>query len=102
MDESIFDKFYEKLVACLPMDDANFRASLKTAGLLPGDLKSAVTLKSTSRAEKAEHFLDHGINNNIDNFSKLLRVMENSKRDELKVLVSEIREESIPGCIEPG
>ena len=93
MDESIIDKFYEKLVACLPMDDASFRASLKTAGLLPGDLKSAVTSKST-RAEMAEHFLDYGINNNIGSFSQLLTVMKNSKRDKLKVLVYEIQRET--------
>ena len=98
MDESTIEKFYEKLVACLPMDDASFRASLKSAGLFPGDLKSAVTSKST-RAEMAEHFLDYGINTNIQNFSKLLTVMKNSKRDELKVLVNEIQGESIP---EPG
>ena len=101
MDESTIEKFYEKLVVCLPMDDATFRASLKTAGLLPGDLKSAVTSKST-RAEMAEHFLDYGIKNNIETFSKLLTVMKNSKRDELKVLVNDIQGESTPGSVEPG
>ena len=101
MDESIIDKFYEKLVTCLPMDDATFRASLRTAGLLPGDLKSAVTSKST-RAEMAEHFLDCGINNNIESFSQLLTVMKNSKHDKLKALASEIHGEIIPGSIEPG
>ena len=100
MDETIIEKFYERLVTCLPMDDAKFRASLKTAGLLPGDLKSAITSKSTP-AEMAEHFLDYGINNNIDNFSELLTVMENSKRKELKALVKEIQE-SIPRSVEPG
>ena len=39
MDETIIEKFYEKLVKRLPMEDAGFRASLKSAGLLPGDLK---------------------------------------------------------------
>ena len=101
MNESVIDKFYEKLVACLPMDDAYFRASLKTAGLLPGDLKNAVTSKST-RAEMAEHFLDYGINNNIENFTKLLTVMKNSERDQLKALVIEIQGENIQGSVEQG
>ena len=101
MDERIIDKFYVKLIACLPMDDPYFRASLKAAGLLPGNLKDAVTSKST-RAEMAEHFLDKGINNNIDNFSKLLTVMKNSKRDQLITLVNEIEKESNPDCVQPG
>ena len=101
MDERIIVKFYAKLVACLPMDDVYFRASLVTAGLLPGNLKDAVTSKST-RAEMAEHFLDKGINNNIDNFSKLLTVMKNSKRDQLITLVNEIEKESNPDCVKPG
>ena len=101
MDESIIDKFYAKLVTCLPMDDAYFRASLKTAGLLPGNLKNAITSKPTP-ADMAEHFLDYGINNNIDNFSKLLTVMKNSKHDQLITLVNEIEKESNPGCVKPG
>ena len=101
MDERIIDKFYVKLIACLPMDDPYFRASLKAAGLLPGDLKSAIISKST-RAEMAGHFLDYGINNNIDNFSKLLMVMKNSQHDQLKVLVNEIQGESTPGSVKPG
>ena len=101
MDERIIDKFYVKLIACLPMDDAYFRANLKTAGLLPGNLKDAVTSKST-RAEMAEHFLDKGINNNIDNFSKLLTVMKNSKCDQLITLTNEIEKEGNPDCVKPG
>ena len=101
MDERTIDTFYEKLVACLPMDDAKFRASLRTAGLLPGDLKDAVTSKST-RADKAEHFLDYGINNDIESFSKLLTVMKNSKHGQLETLVNEIQEESIPDSVKPG
>ena len=101
MDESIIHKFYEKLVVYLPMDDANFRARLTTAGLLPSVLKIAVISKST-KAEMAEYFLDYGINNNIDNFSKLLTVMENSEYVHLKDLVNEIQGESTPSSVEPG
>ena len=101
MDESTVDKFYERLVTCLPMDDAKFRTGLRTAGLLPDDLNSAVASKST-RTEMAGHFLDYGINNNIDNFSKLLTVMKSSQHDQLKVLVNEIQGESTPGSVKPG
>ena len=101
MDERIIDKFYKKLIRCLPMDDPYFRADLKTAGLLPGDLKDAVTSNST-RAKMAEHFLDKGINNNIDNFSILLTVMKNSKCDQLITLTNKIEKESNPDCVKPG
>ena len=101
MDDKIIEKFHEKLVKCLPMDNAELRASLKTAGLFPSDLKSAVTSKST-RAEMAEYFLDNGINNDIGNFTKLLTVMKNSKRDQLIVLVNEIARESAPSIAIAG
>ena len=101
MDEGVIEKFYERLVKHLPMDDPEFRASLKTAGLLPGNLKHVIASKPT-RAEKAECFLDDGINNDIESFSKLLTVMGNSEYGQLKVLVSEIRGESIPSCVETG
>lgn len=95
MDERTINKFYVKLVKYLPMDDAEFRASLKTAGLLPGNLKNVITSKPT-RADMAEYFLDNGINDDIKSFSRLLTVMENSEDDQLKILVKEIKAESIP------
>ena len=101
MDEKVIEKFYEELVKRLPMRDAEFRASLKSAGLLPGDLKNAITSKST-KAEMAEHFLDYGINNDIKSFSKLLTVMKNSKHDQLKELADKIQRDNIPSCAETG
>ena len=100
MNENVIEKFYEELVKYLPMNDAKFRATLKTAGLFPGDLKNAVTSKST-RAEMAEYFLDNGINNDIEIFSKLLNVMKNSKYVKLKVLANEIQE-SNSSCVGAG
>ena len=98
--DDVIEKFYYKLVRSLPMDNAELRAGLKTAGLLPGNLKSAVISKST-RAEMAEYFLDNGINNDIKTFAKLLTVMKNSERDQLKALVKEIQG-SIPSCVGAG
>ena len=83
-------KFYEQLVWHLPLDDAYFRASLTTAGLLPGDLKSAIISKST-RADMAEHFLDNGIKNDIKSFLTLLKVMRNSENEQLKLLATEVQ-----------
>ena len=82
-------KFYDQLVRYLPMDDAQFRASLTTAHLLPGNLKSAIISKPT-RADMAEHFLDNGIKN-IKSFSVLLKVMRNSEDDQLKLLATEVQ-----------
>ena len=93
-------KFYEKLVKYLPLDDAQFRASLTTAGLLPGNLKSAVISKPT-RADMAEHFLDNGIKNDIKSFLKLFTVMQNCEHDQLKILATEMQK-SIPSCVEIG
>ena len=102
MDESVIEKFYAKLVKHLPMDDAEFRASLKSAGLLPGNLKHMIASKPT-RADKAECLLDDGINNDIETFSKLLTVMGNSDHDQLKLLVNEIHGQSgIVSCVQTG
>ena len=102
MDESVIEKFYAKLVKQLPMDDAEFRASLKSAGLLPGNLKHMIASKPT-RADKAECLLDDGINNDIESFSKLLTVMRNSDHDQMKLLVNEIFGESgIVSCVQTG
>ena len=91
----VFEKYYEKLLVALPMDDVMFTAKLFSHGLLPGDLKQQVQSKSTS-AEKATHFLDHKINPDVTigvstSFDTLLRVMENWRSDSLKELAKEIK-----------
>ena len=65
--EEIVQKFYSELVRVLPLSDAMFRSDLFTAGLLPGNLKSEIKSMRTP-AEKAEHFLDCGIKNEISKF----------------------------------
>ena len=90
MDE-VIKHFYGDLISKLPMDDATFRGSLYSANLLPGDLKDVVKSKSTTRAEKAEHFIDNGINNDAENFAKLLEVMERSGHKTSITLATEIK-----------
>ena len=91
--EQAIKQFYPELVRALPMNDACFRSLLYRADLLPGNLKEEVKSKPT-RAEKAEHFLDQRINNNVTNFIKLLEVMEKSKYDNNLInLARQIRNE---------
>lgn len=89
MDE-VIKQFYSNLVTTLPMDDACFRSALYTADLLPHNLKPEIQSKPT-RADKAEHFLDHGIKNDVANFMKLLEVMEKSDDKPTKNLSKQIR-----------
>ena len=93
MDESILQKFYEKLIGSLPMKDTKFTASLYSAGLLPGDLKAEVESKSTT-AKAAAYFLDYGIKNKqSEDFGKLLEVMQKSEFSNMKKLAEEIQKE---------
>ena len=92
MDE-VIKHFYGDLVSKLPMDDAKFRALLYSADLFPGNLKQAIQAKPTP-ADKAEHFIDHGINNDSEEFVKLVNVMTNSGNSSLVNLAAEIRKDS--------
>ena len=91
MDQTI-KHFYADLVKTLPMDDPCFRSMLYSADLLPGNLKDEVKSMPT-RAEKAEHFLDHGINNDTTSFIKLLEVLEKTDNKTVINLAERIRNE---------
>ena len=91
--DKVIKRFYGDLVSKLPMDDAKFRALLFSADLFPGDLKQAIQAQPTS-ADKAEYFIDHGINNEAENFVKLVDVMTNSGNNSLVKLAAEIRRDS--------
>lgn len=72
---------YQKMIAVLPMYDADFKAHLYSQRLLPGDIKNQIESKSTMK-DKAMHFLDNVITsavdcNDIKAFQSLLAVMEN-------------------------
>ena len=93
--DDVIKKFYVELLACLPMDNVMFRANLTAADLLPRDLKDTV-LSKTTRAEKAEYFLDNVINN-TESLSRLLAVMKKSEHNRLKELAT-----NIESCVETG
>ena len=96
METEVIKKFYVDLMKYLPMDQPLFRAELTAVDLLPGSLKSIILSKPT-REEKVEYFLDNGINNDAESFSKLIRIMLKSEHDQLKILATKIQ-----SCIKTG
>ena len=94
-DQLVFQHFYSKLVDVLPMDDVTFMAGLYGSGLLPGDLKSSISARDTQR-KKSAYFLDNAIKPSVTSdvgtsFSKLLKVMENSKYESVESLAKQIK-----------
>ena len=74
-----YDNHVEKLVKCLPMDDAHFITMLSAQKLLPGDTESKIKSFPT-QAEKALYFLSHVIKpaleiDDISDFENLLTIM---------------------------
>ena len=91
----VFNNFYAKLVAVLPMQDAKFKAELQCHNLLPGNLKALVESKDTV-SDQAMYFLDHKIKPDVSigdstSFDKLLNAMKNWKDDTLKKLADDIK-----------
>ena len=78
--KKVYGNHAEKLVRCLPMDDALFITALSTKNLLPGDTKEQIKAKFT-QAEKASYFLSHVIEPALDiddtsDFNALISVMQ--------------------------
>ena len=96
--DQIIKHFYADLVKTLPMDDPCFRSMLYSANLLPGNLKDEVKSMPT-RAEKAEHFLDHGINNDTAKFLKLFEVLKQSDDNSVIKLTAQLRNEIDPHAV---
>ena len=89
--DDIKQKYYCDLIDVLPLDDVYFRSKLKSAGLLPGNLKEEVKSKPTP-AEKAEHFLDCGIKCE-DSLKELAKVMAEWSDSAVKKLASQMQAE---------
>ena len=93
----VFQKYYQDLIRCLPMDDAIFIGELFKNGLLPNDLKAKLNSLPTS-ATKATEFLDNIIKPDIQggrnsNFTLLLSMMKNSEDNNMKKLADTIMSE---------
>jgi len=91
---NIIVKYSPQLLETLPMDDAIFIAKLRSAGLLPGNLKAELKSLKTS-ADKADYFLDCVILPNISvtqtNFHKFIKVMEECSYDAVSTLARDIK-----------
>ena len=75
----IYERYVDKLVKCLPMDDAHFIAKLSAKQLLPGDTENKIKQLSTP-SDKASYFLSHVIKpaleiDDVFDFKQLLSIM---------------------------
>ena len=92
-----YEKYVDKLVKCLPMDDALFITELNKRKLLPGDTSSRLKALRT-QADKAVYFLDHVIKpaldiDDISSFDDLLSVMEHCGYSHVERLACNIQSE---------
>ena len=90
-----YEKYYERMVHCLPMNDARFVAKLYSHQLLPGDTESQLETKTTPAA-KAAYFLSRVVKRALDgndtsSFNNLLSVMESCDYADLNKLAYEIK-----------
>ena len=102
-----YKKYYERMVHCLPMNDARFVAKLSSHELLPGDTEDQLETKTTSAA-KAAYFLSHVVKRALDgndtsSFNNLLSVMESCDYADLNKLAHKIKSKiNKASDIEPG
>ena len=90
----VFQKFYDRLIESLPMNDKIFLGYLYQYNLLPGDLYSRIQTKSTS-VEKAVLFLDCTIQPSLrigdyGTFIRLLEVIQQSDYKYMRELAHQI------------
>ena len=92
MEKEVFKSFYWKLVNILPV--VNIYDHLVTEGILTtGDVQEIIhmprsNLKASIVLQKIDSSLEAGI---TDSFYILLKVMETSLNNDVKVLVSDMR-----------
>ena len=102
-----YEKYAEKLMECLPMDDTLFTTKLSNHKLLSEDTSDQLKALPTPVA-KASYLLDHVIKPTLDVgttfiFDKLLSVMEHCGYDHVEKLAHEMKSEMhIENDIKPG
>ena len=94
MYKEAYEKYVEKMVKCLPMDDPLFISKLTEYHLLPEHIKEALP----AQMAKGSYFLDHMIKTALDTddisrFDNLLSVMEDSDYANVKTLADQINSE---------
>ena len=96
-----YEKYFEKMVNCFPMDDTLFITKLSACKLLPGDTNSQLKASPTQVA-KASYFLDHVIKpalniNDTSTFDDLLSVMGHCGYAYVEKLADKIKSDMIKG-----
>ena len=89
--------YVEKLMKCLPLNDASFVPKLSQRRLLPGDTQNKISTLPTP-VEKAAYFLDTVIKPALEiddssNFEELLSVMANCGFSHVENLSRKIKSE---------
>ena len=95
--EEAVKKFKVKLLRELPLEDPIFFAMVEGADLFPVGTKGSIRAEK-SRAHKVDYFLYHVIEPGSDEYlPKLLKVMKESKVDNVVKLADEIQTALQPG-----
>ena len=95
--KEVYQRYFSKLIKCLPMDDASFLAMLSEHELLPGDTEGKVKSLAT-QTEKATYFTSHVIKPSLEvdsrvYFDKLLLVMSESGYKHVEEIAGKIESE---------
>ena len=95
----VYEKYSEKIIKCLPMNDTLFIAKLFSYKLLPGDTNNQLEALSTP-GKKAFYLLNHVIKPALDtddssSFDNLLSVMNDCDYDHVRKLACEIRSQIV-------
>ena len=90
-------KYKVELLQELPLDEPLFLAMAERAGLFPLDINKSIKTEKT-RAHKVDYFLDHVVEPGADKYlPKLLKVMRESKVDNVIKLADDIEAAVGPG-----
>ena len=95
--KTVYKNYVEKLIKCLPMDDAHFTAQLLRHNLLPSNTNNKIKALHT-QADKASYFLNYVVKPALDidhfsSFDNLLSVMKHCDFEYVKELADEIESE---------
>ena len=103
---TLYERYVDKLVKCLPMDDSHFIANLSAKQLLPGDTENKLKPLHT-QSEKASYFLSHVIKpafdiDDISGFGQLVSIMQTCGYDHVQRLSCQIDEDMNVKHLKPG
>ena len=93
----VYEKYFEKLVTVLPMDDVQFIARLTANHLLPSGVDDYIKSLPT-KSDKAYHLLKNIINSSLDidetkEFTNLIATMEKCGYPHIEKLANQMKSE---------